>query len=392
MRIKYLLLIVTLLATSINSNYLIGQDRIGIPGPLNFDGMNYFFYRSIKINNATYVQEYLPIKETSDSFHSMIICKLLITDWEVKEVAENKMKQMEDIKKTDSICNSRLFQSPDRTEYIVDYFLGEYKNKNILSGVEYYIYRYKRIKIRNDNDAVLAFVYMRHSNGINPEQFINEVNLLKNKYVDKMATAEIPNVKFELKELSYLKDPSSVKGYSEQLTKSQELAETAFLAGSSLNMNNQYTKAIEKFIEAIEIDSTGNCGTGMNGTAFGELGDCYFKIGDSSNAMIFFDKGIQINRYYPLSYLHKANMLAMQNRTDEAIKTLDDLISNISDEPIAYAQRGTLYDSTKADLALKDFNMFLNLVKEQNQEEPLKEMVEYIKKQRLEIENKHNKK
>ena len=160
MRIKYLLLIVTLLATSINSNYLIGQDRIGIPGPLNFDGMNYFFYRSIKINNATYVQEYLPIKETSDSFHSMIICKLLITDWEVKEVAENKMKQMEDIKKTDSICNSRLFQSPDRTEYIVDYFLGEYKNKNILSGVEYYIYRYKRIKIRNDNDAVLAFVYI----------------------------------------------------------------------------------------------------------------------------------------------------------------------------------------------------------------------------------------
>jgi tetratricopeptide (TPR) repeat protein len=389
---NYITFLVILLVTTIESTNIFAQDRIGIPGPLIFDKINYNFNQSIKTNEATYVQQYLPENETSDNFNQMLICKVLITDLTAQKVAEIKMKQLGKIRKTDSFCNSRIFKSPDNNEFIVDYFLGEYTNENKLRFIDYYVYRYKRIKLENNNDAVLAFVFMRHSNGNNQENFINEINKLKNDYVDKMSSVDLPTIKLQPQELLYLKDPTSVKGYTSQLTTSQEKANSDFLEGASFNKNHQYSRAIEKLKKAIEIDSTGNCGTGINGTAFGELGNSYFKMADSDSAIWYFDKGIHLNKHYPINYLHKATVLAMQNKNDEAIKTLDELILNISNEPIAFAQRGILYDSTKAELALKDFDMFLTLIKDQNQEEPLKEMVEFIQRRRIETEKKLNKK
>jgi len=366
-------------------------ERLGIPGPLKFDGTNYYLLRATKQNEVTYYQEYVPDNETSDNYNQMLICKLFVTDWSVEDVAKHKMSQITQLKKTDTISTARIFKSPDGNEFIVDYFLGEYTKENKLSGVEYYIYRYKRIKLENDSDAVFAFVYTRHSNGNNLQHFLTEVNSQKRDYVNKMSSAEIPIIKLQPPTAFYLKDPSTINGYSSEYTESQQKAKSYFLSGTTLNANHQYEQAIEKFKLAIEIDSTGNCGTGMNGSAYGELGDCYFKTGDYSSAIKYFDKGIQINKYYPLSYLHKVNLLLMEHKNDDAIKTLDILISNNPNEPFAYAQRGLLYYSTKEDMALVDFKICLKLIKEQNQEEALKEMVKVIQEKCSEIEKKLNK-
>ena len=347
------------------------MERLGIPGPISFDGTKYNFLRALNQNEGSYYQEYVPDKETTDNYNQMLIYKLFFSDWSVREFAENKMHQIEQFKNTDSISTSRMFHNADSSEWIVDYFLGEYTNDKKLSGVDYYIYRYKKIKLGYDSNAILAFVYNRHSNGKDPVHFLEEANKQKNYYLYKIGSTELPKIKLQPQKDLYLRDPEKVKGYSSELTASQQKAMDDFLAGTSFNNNHQYLQAIEKFKQAIKTDSTGNCGTHMSGTAYGEIGDCYSKLGDYNNAILYFDKGILINKYYPLTYLHKASTLLMQNKEVEAMKTLDTLISNNPKEPIAYAQRGLLFDSTQSKNALKDFKKFLQLVNEQNQEEAL---------------------
>ena len=247
------------------------MERLGIPGPISFDGTKYNFLRALNQNEGSYYQEYVPDKETTDNYNQMLIYKLFFSDWSVREFAENKMHQIEQFKNTDSISTSRMFHNADSSEWIVDYFLGEYTNDKKLSGVDYYIYRYKKIKLGYDSNAILAFVYNRHSNGKDPVHFLEEANKQKNYYLYKIGSTELPKIKLQPQKDLYLRDPEKVKGYSSELTASQQKAMDDFLAGTSFNNNHQYLQEIEKFKQAIKTDSTGNCGTHMSGTAYGTV-------------------------------------------------------------------------------------------------------------------------
>jgi tetratricopeptide (TPR) repeat protein len=123
-----------------------------------------------------------------------------------------------------------------------------------------------------------------------------------------------------------------------------------------------YPVAIESFLKAIEIDSTGDCGTGMKGKAHGELAYAYLRSGDTTNAATYFDKSIALDPTNPFPRQNKAVMLTMQKRNEEAYKTLEELIQLKPDYIEAYVQRGFLYNADKKnELAIADFKKALEL-------------------------------
>ena len=123
-----------------------------------------------------------------------------------------------------------------------------------------------------------------------------------------------------------------------------------------------YPVAIESLLKAIEIDSSGNCGTGIDGNAHGELGYAYLRNGDTTNAARYFDKSIILNPTNPFPRQNKAVMLSMQNKNDEAYKLLEELIQLNPNFIDAYVQRGFLYNAdNKKDLAIADFKKALEL-------------------------------
>ena len=78
-----------------------------------------------------------------------------------------------------------------------------------------------------------------------------------------------------------------------------------------------------------------------------------------------------------------------QGKNELALNVLNSLIDYIPDYAMGYVQRGFLYNSTeKYELALQDFNKYLEIIKEQNQEQNSAPLVEDIKKQITEIEAK----
>jgi tetratricopeptide (TPR) repeat protein len=134
--------------------------------------------------------------------------------------------------------------------------------------------------------------------------------------------------------------------------------------GKGYYMINQrnYPVAIESFLKAIEMDSTGECGTGIKGNAHGELGYAYIRSGDTTNATKYFDMAIKLGPTNAFPRQNKAAMLAMQKKYDEAYKLLDELIKFKPDFIDAYVQRGFLYEAdNKRELAITDFKKALVL-------------------------------
>ena len=141
-----------------------------------------------------------------------------------------------------------------------------------------------------------------------------------------------------------------------------DIARQYFGKGYYMIDQRNYPIAIESFLKAIEIDSTGDCGTGMKGKAHGELAYAYLRNGDTTKAATYFDKSIALDPTNPFPVQNKAVMLSMQKKNDEAYKLLDKLIQLKPNFIDAYVQRGFLYNADKKpDLAAADFKKALEL-------------------------------
>jgi len=74
------------------------------------------------------------------------------------------------------------------------------------------------------------------------------------------------------------------------VSEQQEKAKPYYEKGYNLIAIQRYSDAIEPLKKAVDIDSTGNCGAGINGFAYYLLSHAYGEIGDYKNARLYMDK------------------------------------------------------------------------------------------------------
>jgi len=143
--------------------------------------------------------------------------------------------------------------------------------------------------------------------------------------------------------------------------------------------NGNYNESIELLTKAIEIDSLGRCGTGINGKAQNELGYAYMRIQNFKLGRKFFDESINLNPRNPDPRINKVASYILQSNIKKAKAELLILIHEIPGYPLAHWQYGNLLENEgKIKEALMEyrkaraFNRKLNIlpnniVKEINQ-------------------------
>lgn len=109
----------------------------------------------------------------------------------------------------------------------------------------------------------------------------------------------------------------------------------------------EYHKAIPSYLKSIKHDHEGYCGTKVKGKAHGDLGYAYFRAGDSLNALVYYNRAIQLNRHNPFPRVNKAALFLMQKNQHGAIKELDELIRYNPTYVDGYVQRGFIHHSEK---------------------------------------------
>ena len=109
--------------------------------------------------------------------------------------------------------------------------------------------------------------------------------------------------------------------------------------------NGNYDKAIRLLTKAIELDSLGNCGTGINGKAQNELGYANMRIQNFELSRDLFDKSIKLNPRNPDPRVNKVTSYLLEKDLEKAKIELDVFIKELPGYPLAYWQKGNILEN-----------------------------------------------
>ncbi|MVN23500.1 hypothetical protein [Mucilaginibacter arboris] len=188
---KYLLILTVFLFSFTFLNDPV--DRLGVKGPLTFNKTNFNLAWTDKPNSSYYIQEYLPSGEKVEKFNEMLTIHLFNTDISLKDAVQQKIKELNDRKKTDPTCNFMVNESPDGKEIMVDFLIGESKDDK-MSIAEFNVYRYKQVDLGEKKKGILVYAYSKRAYDDGITSFYKNINDSRTDFLNAMIGSEMPTV------------------------------------------------------------------------------------------------------------------------------------------------------------------------------------------------------
>lgn len=190
---KYLPILITMLSSFTNfSNEPV--ERLSVPGPLTFNKATFNLAWTSNPNDNYYIQEYLPKNEKAEHFNQMLSIFLLVSDINLKDAVQQKINELETRKKTDATCNYVVNGNADKSEYMIDFIMGESKNDKA-EIQEFNIYRYKQIEVRDKKKAILVYAYSKRAYGDTITPFLKNLKTERVSLLNEMTASKMPEIK-----------------------------------------------------------------------------------------------------------------------------------------------------------------------------------------------------
>ncbi len=137
-------------------------DRLSIPGPIEFNGTEFFLAWSKQNSKTLNIQQFLPRDETILNFEQLLNFSYFNKDIDLEEAVRGKVGSVQKATEKDKFGSVNVAESPDGKEFIVDYTISNAEGK---SGpyIEYNVYRFK--KYDTENKPLLIFSYSKRIYG-----------------------------------------------------------------------------------------------------------------------------------------------------------------------------------------------------------------------------------
>ncbi|CAI8903045.1 hypothetical protein [Chryseobacterium sp. IT-36CA2] len=191
-KILFLFLIVPLF-------YLKAQDKVNdylnVPEPINLNQKEYNLAWSSHPNENYFKQEYLTPKEDINQYNSMILIEFVKGDFTLKDVIDQKVGELQQMKKTNPVINYKILEKDE--EYILDFLISKNSKdgKEILIA-ERNVYRYKLI---NDgkNKGILLFAVSERGYDKNIDAFFTNLKNNSSQLIETVGNYKIPDIKIK---------------------------------------------------------------------------------------------------------------------------------------------------------------------------------------------------
>lgn len=100
-------------------------ERLGVPGPLDFDEEKFVLAWSSHPSPGLYKQEYLPAGEKPEHYNSMFVLDVRLTGAEPAQMATGMIELLKQRKQAgDPLVSHELQISPDGRQLVLDFFLS----------------------------------------------------------------------------------------------------------------------------------------------------------------------------------------------------------------------------------------------------------------------------
>ena len=135
-------------------------DLLSIPNPVEYDGTEFFLARAKQRSKTLFQQQYIPKDEQLENFNQIIDFSFFNKEIEMELAVRQKVESVQS-RKDDKFAKVNVTESPDGTEYIVDFYISEVPEKGD-SFIEYDIYRFKKF----DNGTQKSFLMLNYAKRI----------------------------------------------------------------------------------------------------------------------------------------------------------------------------------------------------------------------------------
>lgn len=135
-------------------------DLLSIPNPVEYDGTEFFLARAKQRSKTLFQQQYIPKDEQLENFNQIIDFSFFNKEIEMELAVRQKVESVQS-RKDDKFAKVNVTESPDGTEYIVDFYISEAPEKGD-SFIEYDIYRFKKF----DNGTQKSFLMLNYAKRI----------------------------------------------------------------------------------------------------------------------------------------------------------------------------------------------------------------------------------
>ena len=149
-----------LLIGSLTSGKAQETDLLSIPNPVEYDGTEFFLARAKQRSKTLFQQQYIPKDEQLENFNQIIDFSFFNKEIEMELAVRQKVESVQS-RKDDKFAKVNVTESPDGTEYIVDFYISEAPEKGD-SFIEYDIYRFKKF----DNGTQKSFLMLNYAKRI----------------------------------------------------------------------------------------------------------------------------------------------------------------------------------------------------------------------------------
>ena len=100
-------------------------DFLSIPGPIEYDGTEFFLAWSKPVSKTLFRQQYLPSDERIEDFTQLLDFSFFNKEIEMELAVRQKVEDIQKVAKSDKFAKVNVAESPDGKEYIVDYYTSE---------------------------------------------------------------------------------------------------------------------------------------------------------------------------------------------------------------------------------------------------------------------------
>ena len=167
---------------------------LAIQGPITVQKDAYHLVWSSHPDASLYKQEYLTAGDRFPNYKSMVTVDFVVTESSIDQAIATKVRQLDELKKTNPIVNYEVIGNKATGEKIIDCLIGQTAADERNSVVERDVFRYKVVKLASGHRGVLLFAVSQRKYGNDIKPFLLKLKTDKPILIGEVAKRPMPEI------------------------------------------------------------------------------------------------------------------------------------------------------------------------------------------------------
>ncbi|QCI67567.1 hypothetical protein [Phreatobacter stygius] len=160
-------------------------DRLGLPGPIRFAGVDHALAWTSRPTPNYFKQEYLPAGQRLETYQQMFIVEVSASGATPETAVAAQIAMLDRRKGTDPVVNYQVIRNPGSGEIILDFLMSAPQGDGIV--VEWNAYRYVARA-----DGVALFAISRRGYGAAARDFLTALRGSRMEAINALARLDLP--------------------------------------------------------------------------------------------------------------------------------------------------------------------------------------------------------